>query len=752
MGVNHKLVRQRLDEKRSSITDQQFFTSRLLAGHYEDIVDAQTRRYNYNRRVRVRLYWEPMDGNVADTDDFFIRINTGNKLVTDVVGRENRYQIVSGLFAHELGHVLYTDFPMMQTYANFLSHGKWYPAAPEADNSYEELNELDFWKYIKEDELNLRAVQRVALKIHNVIEDGYIENCVLNRFPGTLGYGLETLRELHFEKMDTVTQLKEEETAGKIHIFESLLQVILSYVKFGEIKYGDESFSDYRIETVFELIPVLDKALFSRSGKERYNAVNKIIIKCWPHMKSFCEKCKNDHEDATKAGGNGSLEDAIDEALKSLTGSSSIGKGMSTPVPNTGEDETEDSSTASKRSATKKQAEGEDESEGKGGSNTDEESEDKSENEGEGQEQSAGETPGGGSGKKKDITSEEGDRIPYHETDSVWNPEDGDLEYNDEYEREKYDKAASDIERVLDAMAEKAACKEMEDERLTELNDFAKNVSYGNVHSGLRVRVNRISDVDDDLKEQYQQISAPLITISKQLQRSIEKQLKESQRGSKQTNLLFGRRLDSHSLHRNDGKVFYKNNLPSKIELAVGLLVDESGSMYCGDRATYARAAALILYDFCDSLGVPITVYGHSTSYPRGKSVVELYSYAEFDSIDNQDRYRIMDIQSRDSNRDGAALRFVAEKLLQRPEQAKLLILVSDGQPADYGYSGSAAEEDLRGIKQEYTRKGITFVAAAIGDDKPSIERIYGDSFLDITDLSQLPTKLTSVVKRHIRV
>ena len=276
--VNHKLVRQRLDEKRSSITDKQFFTSRLLAGHYEDSVDAQTRRYQYNRRVRVRLFWEPDLGMVADTDDFLIRINTGNKLVTDVVGRENRYQIVSGLFAHELGHVLYTDFPMMQTYANYLANGKWYPQVPEADNSQEELNELDFWKYVKEDERNLLAVQNIALKTLNVIEDGYIENCVLNRFPGTLGYGLETLREVHFNRMDTVTQLKEEEAEGKIHIFESLLQVILSYVKFGEIKYGDESFADYRIQTVFELIPVLDKALLARNSRERYNAVNKIII------------------------------------------------------------------------------------------------------------------------------------------------------------------------------------------------------------------------------------------------------------------------------------------------------------------------------------------------------------------------------------------------------------------------------------------------------------------------------------------
>lgn len=32
--VNHKLVKQRLNEKRSKITDSQFFSSRLLAGPF----------------------------------------------------------------------------------------------------------------------------------------------------------------------------------------------------------------------------------------------------------------------------------------------------------------------------------------------------------------------------------------------------------------------------------------------------------------------------------------------------------------------------------------------------------------------------------------------------------------------------------------------------------------------------------------------------------------------------------------------
>ena len=299
-------------------------------------------------------------------------------------------------------------------------------------------------------------------------------------------------------------------------------------------------------------------------------------------------------------------------------------------------------------------------------------------------------------------------------------------------------------------MAEKAACEELENERLKELNEVAQNISYGNVHQGINIRVNRMSSVSDGMVERYQAVSSPLLMISRQLQRSIIKQLKDQRKGGKMTGLLMGRKLDARALHRNDGKVFYKNNLPNDIpELAVGLLLDESGSMHSSNRATYARASAIILYNFCQSLDIPVMVYGHSTGHNDN---VELYSYAEFDSIDNNDKYRMMDIGARGCNRDGAALRYVAERLSKRPETVKILILVSDGQPNGRGYVGTAAEEDLRGIKQEYQRKGVIFVAAAIGDDKKNIERIYGDSFLDITDLNQLPTKLTAVVKRYIRV
>ena len=733
--VNHKLVKKLLNEKRSKITDRQFFTSRVLAGHFEDMAAAQTRRYKYDRRVRVQLSWKPKNGDAAYTDNRTIHINTGYPLVTKTRGRENRYHLVCGLFAHELGHVLYTDFLQPQTQTNYMERGLWYPEPPTLHTSEDFANEKALWAYLKADPQNLEAVKEVSHHISNVLEDGYIENRVLNDFPGTLGFGLTVLRQKMWEEMGTVTDLKQYEGDGSCHIFQSILEVMLSYVKCGKIKYGDEELDDIRIHTTFDLINELDRSVTDPDPKTRLRTVNLILVRCWEHIQGYCERLKAAKEAAEEAAE--SMSDAVKKSLGGMSGTTTAGTGSSGSS----------SATAASRAKTHEDAEV--------GNDEEAPSEDDNENKPteEGPAQSDEDLPPlegeGTKTGKQDVTDSEGGRIPYHQTGSVSEPVGGTTEYNADYEREQYDKAAADIDRMLDKMAEHSACEQLENERLSELNEMANSISYGDIHQGVNIKINRISSVDADLMEQYDAVAPRLVTISKQLQRSIQKELKEHRQGGKQTGLVMGRRLDTHALCRNDGKAFYKNNLPNEIpELAVGLLVDESGSMCSGDRCTYARAAAIILNDFCDSLEIPIMIYGHSTD----GCGVALYSYAEFDGFDSDDRYRLMDISARSGNRDGAALRYVAERLSKRPEAVKLLVLVSDGQPADTGYSGTAAEEDLRGIKQEYQRKGIVFVAAAIGDDKPSIQRIYGDSFMDITDLEQLPGKLTAVVKKHIRI
>ncbi len=755
-----------MNEKRSKITDKQFFTSRILAGHFEDLAVAQTKRYHYNRRVRINIYWKPKVPDGADTNNQVIRINAGNPIVTKVRGRENRYQIICGLFAHELGHVLYTDFLCNQSYFNALMDERWYPATPDLSTAKDKLNERAIWDYVRADAINKKLFLKVAHDIWNVLEDGYIEHRFLNQFPGTLGYGLEILRARQWKLMPTVTQIKENEEEGG-HIFHSILQVMLSYALFGEIKYGDEPLTDERIQAVFGLITQLDQAVMVKSAKSRYDVVNPILVRLWDYTRDYLEELKKHRDEMTAAGQSISAEELLEAGLGSLIGTSTSATGcVSGPV--TDEDESGEISseqTAGNRAKTHADAKGaEEESESGDADGTgEEESESGDENE-----NPSGKTAGenesdedsmipsrkmGNTGKQKATENEQG-RIPLTQTSSVSNPVGGTVSHDEDYKRECDERAATDIERVLEKMAERSACEQLENERLQELNETAQNISYGNIHEGVGIRIKRISSVDEELVEQYDQIAGSLLAISKQMQKSLVKQLKESRRGGRMTGLLMGRRLDTHALCRNDGKVFYKNSLPNEIpEMAVGLLLDESGSMSSCDRCTYARATAIILYDFCRGLDIPVMIYGHSTGYDSGHhDTVDLYSYAEFESIDQEDQYRMMDISARGGNRDGAALRFVAEQLSKRPEEIKILMIVSDGQPADTGYGGTAAEEDLRGIRQEYQRKNIIFVAAAIGDDKQNIERIYGDSFMDITDLNQLPAKLTGVVRRHIRV
>ena len=770
--VNHKKVQQLISQKRKTITDRQFFSSRLLAGHFEDMATAQTRRYGYTRRIKIRTVWEPKNQNAARTDNDLIWINAGHPFVTEKKTRLERYDLVCGLFAHELGHTLYTDFLTMQSYVLYFQSGRWYPEEPLLRNRNERMNADDLWVYAKSDPKRMTTLIKLAHNLENILEDGFVESRMLNRYPGVLGYSLDAVRAFQFEKQPTLTQIIETESDNG-HIWLSITQLILCYVMFGELKYGEEPLSDERIQVVFSLLSELDRALTDPSAKERWNITNTILIRCWSYIKGFLEHLEKLADEAEASGDSESVDGLLGTLLASLVGASDEAAGSTAPVEEAKNSSPAPVSAPSKRAETAVKASANatvsDSEEGPDGDSDEAASSSECCDEGAGASgtrgcgldtsadisgnSGTGDDPVTAAPAYQEVSAESDDRLPPVRTDDLYSPTGGELIHDDSYTGSGYANSAADIDRLLDNMAERAVTKQLETQRTAELNDLANAVAYGDIHNGVNKVVHRMAEVEDDVRERYHEISGPLLHISKQLQRSVSQQLKDKRSGGKQTGLLMGRRLDSHTLPRNDGRVFYKNKLPNESpELVVGLLLDESGSMARGERATYARATAIILYDFCRSLGIPVMVYGHSTGYSKNGESVDLFSYAEFEAIDRDDKYRLMDISARGSNRDGAALRFVAEQLSKRPEDVKILIIVSDGQPSDTGYYGTAAEEDLRGVRQEYIRKGVLFIAAAIGDDKESIERIYGDSFLDITDLNKLPVSLTNVVRRHIRV
>ena len=109
-----------------------------------------------------------------------------------------------------------------------------------------------------------------------------------------------------------------------------------------------------------------------------------------------------------------------------------------------------------------------------------------------------------------------------------------------------------------------------------------------------------------------------------------------------------------------------------------------------------------------------------------------------------------MDISARGCNRDGAAVIYGCEWLLKRREDKKIFIIISDGRPNHDNYGGDAAKSDLKHIRNMFTRKGVTFIAAAIDADKEYIHEIYGRNYLGISNLEAMPAVFGKILQKEI--
>ena len=181
-----------------------------------------------------------------------------------------------------------------------------------------------------------------------------------------------------------------------------------------------------------------------------------------------------------------------------------------------------------------------------------------------------------------------------------------------------------------------------------------------------------------------------------------------------------GRYLDQNSLYRFDQRVLCKNDLPEDIpDMALCILIDSSGSM-SGYKEQQARKTALLLYLFGQALHIPVMVYGHNCS----GSVVGMKAYADFGSVDGKDKYRICDLSSSGCNRDGMALRFCSQKLANRPEQNKFLIMISDGLPSAYR-DNKEASDDIRDCLMTYSKKNVRYITFGLGNEQQRIQKLY---------------------------
>lgn len=686
MRTSHTAIRRRIADEKSRLTDEQLFASPQFATYLTDIAEGTTSRYR--RKSSVRTYWDALPhADIAHTDNRTITVNAGNYLTRGFPTRNLKADSLLGIVGHECGHILFSDFTMLDTYHQALSGGRFYPQEPGdlSERQAQSLKEITGF-LDKKDEAVINALSSIAHSLVNMMEDVYIEGRMCDAFPGSLKTGI-LLNNLRFaEEMDSVT----EEIEHQHHEVLIVANLLIQYARTGDIN-NLGGYQEPYLDTVYECIPYIDDAAYDDDARVRFDAANKMLLLLWPHMESYIQQVREDIKSHTNK--------AKTELGEQLAGGAPLPGGSGKPVPG-----------RMGKHAT--------------GSNGDDRA------------------------QLQQVLDYEDGRIELEKTNEIGEDGNGGTSRTNDYAGAGYvSQAAEDMERIMTQLAEDAAYASYEQELSEELQAESDRIRYGNAHRGVHVNVNRMGYVDPVYMAAYQKVAPPLLLISKRLQKQVSQILKDYREGGKLDNLPMGKRINVRNAVRNDGRLFYKRKLPhDRTDIAVAILNDESGSMSSANRITHARSASIILHDFCKGLCIPAAIYGHTEL-----DDVELYAYAEFDSIDNKDQYRLMDMSARGGNRDGAALRYVAERLMTRPEAIKLLIVISDGQPAADNYYGTEAEADLRGIKKEYSAKGIQMFAAAIGSDKPNIQRIYGDGFLDITDLEKLPVNLGRLIIQKVR-
>lgn len=310
------------------------------------------------------------------------------------------------------------------------------------------------------------------------------------------------------------------------------------------------------------------------------------------------------------------------------------------------------------------------------------------------------------------------------------------------------------LNSITSEIAQNQAEDELEGEASAVLVDAVTAVNDAGSHKGIKVNTDRVLGVTASDVNNYNMIMEELRPVSRRLQKQMLDALRDLKDGYVQRHKQFGRTIIPSDAYRPDQRFFANKKLPQDLpDMALSVLVDHSGSMG-GNRIESAMKASLLLHDFCTGLNIPIAVAGHNAE--RGVCV-NYYIYADYEQISNKDRYRaarmaaaLTKMRANNCNRDGAALTISAKLLEKRQEEVRLLIIISDGRPNDEGYGGEEAAKDIQNIVKQCKQRGIEVLACAIGDDKENIAAIYGDSFIDITDLSKLPKTLVDIVKKRI--
>ncbi len=156
-----------------------------------------------------------------------------------------------------------------------------------------------------------------------------------------------------------------------------------------------------------------------------------------------------------------------------------------------------------------------------------------------------------------------------------------------------------------------------------------------------------------------------------------------------------------------------------------------------------AREATSLLSWAIDRVGDPFAIHGFASD---GRHDVQYYRFKDFkDPYSDDTKARLAGMRGGLSTRMGAALRHAATFLHRQPEQKKLILLVTDGEPADIDVRDPQyLRHDAKKAVEELAARGVrTFCLTLDPNADDYVSRIFGaKSYMVVDDVERLPERL----------
>lgn len=198
-------------------------------------------------------------------------------------------------------------------------------------------------------------------------------------------------------------------------------------------------------------------------------------------------------------------------------------------------------------------------------------------------------------------------------------------------------------------------------------------------------------------------------------------------------------------------RITMRNQIMNR-DLAVTVLLDLSESTNDTVEGTdktvleLTREAATLVSLAINGIGDPFAVHGFASD---GRHDVHYYRFKDFGQrFDDEAKARLDGMKGGLSTRMGAAMRHAAAHLLKQPERRKLILLVTDGAPADIDERDPQhLRHDTKKAVEELQSKGILTYCLTLDPNADSyVKRIFGlNNYTVVDHVDRLPEKLPAL-------